>query len=362
MRHQVREAADLGRRMRSPRVAEHVALMLGQSCRRVEPIRAGADPGTRLARVELADGTAAIYKAFARPEACQREVRHLALAGELGEFAPRLLAHDLESPALLMEDIVGATLYHESNAPADELLAAALRALAEMHVAAEVHLEVTGQVAPDIPVWEPPASGDLQRAWRCALRAASGGKRVPVPFEALDALARRLAASAHDSRTLVLVDANPFNFIWTGSGVRMVDLGACRLGPSWLDLDLIRRMGLTEAKMVAAPEAYLEHRRALGRPILDEGEFRATADLWSVASALLAAYGFQSLAEGRITLSPALPEELLDHTRYRDDVLSDVWAICRRREELGLVADIMEEELPGNICQERHVRRKESAR
>jgi len=192
MRRQKRGATDLRRRMLPHRVAQHVKLMLGQTCRSVRPIRAGADPETRLARVELASGTTAIYKAFARPEICQQEVRHLAFAGELGEFAPRLLAHDHESAALLMEDIIGATLYHESNAPADGLLAAALRALAEMHVAAKVHLEAAGWIVPEIPVWEPPVAEDLQQAWQCALRVASGGRQVPVPFEALDALARRL--------------------------------------------------------------------------------------------------------------------------------------------------------------------------
>jgi hypothetical protein len=257
-----------------------------------------------------------------------------------------------------MEDIVGATLYHETDAPADELLAAALRTLAEMHVAAEVRLQETGRTASEVPVWEPPVAEDLHQAWQRALRAASGGRGILPPSEALESLARRLAASAHSLRTLVLVDANPFNCIWTGSRVRIVDLGACQLGPAWVDLDLIRRMGLTEAQMVAAPGAYLVHRLLLGRAISDEGGFRSLVDLWGVASALLAASAFQATAEGEIVLSPALPAELRDPIRYRDDVLSDVWAICRRREDLNPLADAMERGLPGDICQERHLRHK----
>ena len=103
---------------------------------------------------------------------------------------------------------------------------------------------------------------------------------------------------------------------------------------------------------------YLQRRREIGAPVADEERFLSAADHWDVVSALLAAEWFQARSEGRGEVKPEIAPELLQHARFRDDVLADAWAISRRRPELHAIAAAMEQCLPPEVCQERHLRGK----
>ena len=345
--------------VRPEKVAGEVSRLLGVECLEVAPVIGGADPNSRLVRVGLAGEGAprqAIYKVYGVAESYRREVGCLGLINGVGDFAPRLLANDDATQAVLMEFIEGANLYEvvrRGEASVSLVVEAALRRFAELHsLAAARAVECGGW----LPCWQAPDYEWLKAAWQCALAAAAGLKELPVPEPEFSLLAEVLSDQGGD-RTLVLFDANPFNLIWQDGSIKFIDFVTALYGPSWLDLDFVRRaLGLSEAEIVAADRKYLAYRRELGAPVADEEQYLIKVDYWQVASALLAAQGFQEQAEGKHQLKPSLPEELRRHEQFRNDVLSDVWAICHRRAELHGIAKIMEQVVGEGICVERNRR------
>lgn len=355
---------DLDERASPTSIAVHIERMLGLRCVHVAPMPGGSDVDTRLMRVSLPEGaghSVVVCKIHGDADSYCRETRNLTFVNRLGDFAPELVAQEDEALAIVMEFIDGQQMYELSKDDDHELVLsvseASLRMLAELHCRAALHIdELTASYDGQPPHWEPPGSEELVAAWCHAVSAAASAPEVLVPERELSQLAEGLSRYAHDSNTLVLFDVNPFNLLWTGHSVRMVDLVACTLGPAWLDLDMTRRMRLTEAEIVALCRCYLDHCRGLGSPIPDEEHFLTAADYWQTASALMAAQWFQERAEGQWETKP-LPSELLRHECFRDDVLADVWAICHRHVELSPVARVMEQVLPPSICQERYLRR-----
>jgi hypothetical protein len=341
-------------------VAAQVERMLGIRPCGVAPIVGGADASSRLARADLPVGAAypsVVYKAYDDALKYQREARSLAFVNRLGDFAPRVLARDDNELSLVMELIPGATLYDLDRADAERAPLVAVKMLAQFHCVAAQHLPAFGEAqGGKPPQWEPPGAAELVAAWVRAVRAAASTSDVPVPEGKLELVSSVLAQAACADPTVVLCDVNPFNFLFACDSVRFVDLATCQVGPAWIDLDLTRRVGYSEAQIAEAHRAYLNHRRAIGNPIGNETHFLTAADYWEVASALLAAQGFQAVLEGEYDLKPSVPEHLRRHARFRDDVLADVWAICNRRPELRAIAEVMNQVLSPDICQERYLR------
>ena len=146
---------------------------------------------------------------------------------------------------------------------------------------------------------------------------------------------------------------NPFNFIWTGSEIKLVDLGSLRVGPAFADLDILKRLCFKEEQILEIQEAYLDFRKALGAPVEEPSDFIKGIAYWSVADALMAAASFQMQLEGQKAIKETLSPKLRRFANFRDDVLADVWTIAQRQPELREIAKTMEEFLPAEICQPR---------
>jgi hypothetical protein len=352
------KSADLDHLMSPERVAVETERLLGFRCHSVVPIACGQNPNSRLARVDLSPGApypAVVYKVFDDASGYLRETRNLRFISQLGDFAPRLLAQDDVNQALVMEFMQGAQFYELPKERIPAVAEAAMSMFAELHCLAVSHIsDLIAAYDGKPPRWEPPDCAVLATAWSRSVSGAASKRRVSVPIRELGLLVQLLRSTKDSWLTLALFDINPFNLIWCGDRVRLVDIGACIVGPAWLDVGFVRRgIGMTESEILAGYRLYLERRHRVGNPVTKEKQFLKAADYWEVASALQAAEDFQAKSEGAGQFKPGFPQDLLQHARFRDDVLADVWAISHRRPELADIARAMEQLLPADICQER---------
>jgi hypothetical protein len=287
-----------------------------------------------------------------------RETRNLRFINQLGDFGPRLLAQDDGNQALVMEFVPGPQIYELPKERLPAVVEAAMSMFAELHCLAASHIgDLITAYDGNPPRWEPPDCAVLVAAWRRSVSGAGSKRRVPVPNRELGLLVESLCSTKDDWLTLALFDTNPFNLIWCGDRVRLVDIGACIVGPAWLDVAFVRRgIGLTESEILAGYRLYLESRHRLGKPVTKEEQFLKAVDYWDVAGGLQAAADFQAKSEGAGKFKPGFPQHLLQHARFRDDVLADVWVISHRCPELAGIARAMEQLLPADICQERACR------
>jgi len=350
-------SADLDRLMSPERVAVETERLLGFHCHFAVPIVCGQNPDSRLARVDLSSGApypAVVYKVFQDAGDYLRETRNLRFISQLGDFAPRLLAQDDGSQALVMEFLEGPQVYELPKERIPAVVESAMCMFAELHCLAASHIgDLIAAYDGSPPRWRPPDRTVLATAWSRAVSGAASKPRAPLPDRELGALVELLRSSKDSWLTLALFDINPFNLIWCGDRLRLVDIGACVVGPAWLDVGFVRRIGMTESQILAGYLLYLENRHRLGKPVTKEEQFLKAADYWEVASALQAAEDFQAKSEGAGQFKPGFPRHLLEHARFRDDVLADVWAISNRRPELAGIARVMEQLLPADICRER---------
>jgi len=135
---------------------------------------------------------------------------------------------------------------------------------AELHCLAAAHSsDLIAAYDGNPPRWEPPDHAVLAPAWSRSVSGAGSKRGVPVPDRELSLLVELLRNTKDSWLTLALFDINPFNLIWCGDRVRLVDIGACLVGPAWLDVGFIRRVGMTESEILAGYRLYLESRHRL---------------------------------------------------------------------------------------------------
>ena len=130
------ELADLDRLISPERVAVETERLLGFRCHSVVPIACGSDPNARLARVDLSAGApypAVVYKVFGDASGYLRETRNLRFIGQLGDFAPRLLAQNDGNQALVMEFVQGSQVYELPKERIPAVVEATMSMFAELH-------------------------------------------------------------------------------------------------------------------------------------------------------------------------------------------------------------------------------------
>lgn len=339
-----------------------VERLLGKPCIRCEPVAYGADPHSRVLRVFLREGDAerqVICKHFLNREAYLSELRKFRFVDGWLDFVPALLADDEDARLLVMEYMDGGTLYDlPKSADIEPTAREAVRVLARLHCAGISRIDEFGELhagnSRRVCIIE---QDSLESAWETGIRGAAGGGEIPRPDRELDAIRRELQGLRKRYETIILFDVNPFNFIWTGKAIKIVDIGALTTGPAFADLDILKRLCLKEEKILEIQDAYLDFRKELGAPVGEPSEFLKGTDYWSLTDALMASAWCQRALEGKEKIKATLPEELCHFESLRDDILADVWTISRRRTELRKIATIMQESLPPEICQPRWKRR-----
>ena len=208
--------------------------------------RLDSSPRSHVWHVEMGGEPAVIKKIVGGPDAdvrFQREVTALRLAARVTPpLVPAILGTDPDQRVLVLEYLKG------GDPPGDWMVDYAT-ALARLHAA--TNEGDTGS----LPRWSPPSSGDLDSFFGLARELGAAVPSAARPE--LESVLNRLGRAP--GRSLLHGDPCPGNDIYTGDGLRFVDLEQAALGDGLTELAYLR-IGFPTCWCVTATPAPLLRR------------------------------------------------------------------------------------------------------